>query len=184
MTVSSIVDFGLALAGRRASACVELLQKPRGRCLALVVCLGLGGCSEAAANLSEAEDTPPADRNPPLSSAGLGGESGAAPPSDSSGYCAISADCGPGAHCHLGRCVAACDSVRACSRGLSCSPRGRCLEPGALDSDPLPSASKVGDVTVEPRDVLLTEGDDRLTSGCPRIVASLFPIACKPAVPT
>jgi hypothetical protein len=76
--------------------------------------------------------------------------------------CVLSADCSAGTHCDLGECVQRCSRHNACATGLTCSDRGRCLEPGALDSDPPVSSKKLGELGVSPADVLLTEKDERL----------------------
>jgi hypothetical protein len=68
----------------------------------------------------------------------------------------ISADCPAGEHCDLEECVQDCSTKNPCAAGLACSPRGRCLQPNAPDSDPKATGKYQGTLTVTPPNVLLT----------------------------
>ena len=83
-------------------------------------------------------------------------------PTTSQDACIISADCPAGTHCDLGQCLQDCNSKDACSKGLACSVRARCIEPDAQDEDPAPVVEHTGTVTAEASSLELDERDSEL----------------------
>src|SRR5690606_6686027 len=67
---------------------------------------------------------------------------------DASRFCIISADCASGRFCDLGECVATCSKNSDCEGGLTCSKRGRCIEPGTADRDTTPPHNNDGTVKI------------------------------------
>lgn len=84
----------------------------------------------------------------------------APPPMQEHPACVISADCPSGAHCDLGECIQECNTTVSCSGEATCSERARCLAPGEVDSDPIPTGKFAGGVSVGQPSVLLGDADD------------------------
>lgn len=130
------------------------------RIVATLSCLGaacLVGCGGDPQNTNTAD--------------GAGGESSDETPSipveppkarTSEDECIISADCPAGTHCDLGECIQDCNAENACSKGLACSIRARCIEPDAQDEDAPPVVEHTGTVTAEASNLELDERDSEL----------------------
>jgi hypothetical protein len=73
--------------------------------------------------------------------------------------CVISADCPSGAYCDLGECIQECNTDHACSNGLMCSPRGRCVTTPLQDVDPTPSNTYEGTIAISSPVASLSETD-------------------------
>ena len=67
-----------------------------------------------------------------------------------------------GEHCDLGECIQDCNTVDPCAGELVCSPRARCVPPGAPDQDPPPETAFAGTVAVSPLASNLTAFDRTL----------------------
>jgi hypothetical protein len=90
---------------------------------------------------------------------GPGGPGAPPPPVSDHPACVISADCPASQHCDLDECVQDCNTDALCSDGKTCTPRARCADPGAADSDPTPSPHYSGALTATPSTIALTDKD-------------------------
>ncbi|HQP33675.1 MAG TPA: hypothetical protein PLI95_00785 [Polyangiaceae bacterium] len=104
------------------------------------------------------------ESNPGAAGTGGAGASADGPPEPATEHppCVLSADCPAGQHCDLGECIQDCNTNLPCAEGATCSPRARCLEPSAKDTDPPPVSAKGGELTLESSSFHVTDADDRV----------------------
>lgn len=84
------------------------------------------------------------------------------PPVEGPPSCELSIDCPEGTYCDLGECFQACNVEESCN-GTSqyCSERGRCQEENVPDSDPVPAAKNLAELSTGAEETFVS-GDESI----------------------